>query len=69
VHVRADVALLRQVRRAGVKPNPDPDRTVGESYRCCGRRRERARCGRERDKKGVALRVDLGATVTGERLT
>jgi hypothetical protein len=68
VHVRTQVALLCQLRRARMEANPDPDRTVGESFRCYSRRRERAACGREGNQEGIALRVDLDAAVGPERL-
>ena len=68
VHVHADVALLRQQRLAGVKPHPDANRFRLERVLGLSCRGERlARVG-ERDEEGIALRVDLHASVRGERL-
>ena len=67
VDVDADVALLGQVRRAGVDAHADPDRPGGE--RLLGRCRRAQRTGRggKGDEEGIPLRVDLDAAVDAER--
>ena len=66
VHVCAHVALVRQVRRAGVQAHAHADRPGGERTLPLGRRLERARGGGEDVEEGVPLGVHLHAAVTGE---
>jgi hypothetical protein len=68
VHVDADVARLAQERGTGVDAHPRSNRAGRERVSRVGRRRERSRCRREGDKECVALRVDLDAAVSVERL-
>ena len=68
VDVGADVALLRDVRRARVDADAYPDRPGRELLRHlagCGKRSWR---GREGDEEGVALRVHFNAAVPRERI-
>ena len=65
MHIGADVTLLREQRRAGVKTHPHRqiERVLG-----LARGFERTGRGRKRDEECVSLRVDLDAAVTPERL-
>jgi len=65
--VLADVALLRQMRRARVQPHPHPDRAASQRLLRRPRSRGRPRGGREGDEERIPLRVDLDAAVRGER--
>jgi hypothetical protein len=69
MHICADIALARQVRRARVQADPDTDPSPRHRLgrRVCGR--ERAPRGRERIEERVTLRVDLDAAMPGERVT
>lgn len=62
VDVNSDVPLVGHGWGAGVEPHPHADRTGLERRGRAGRRGER-------DEEGVALRVDLYASVEVERLT
>ena len=63
VDVDADVALGRDVRRAGVDAHPDLDRARGERALSLDRSFERRRRGAKGEKERVALRVHLDAPV------
>ena len=65
VDVGADVALVRQQRRARVNAHPHRDRQRRLGFL---RGRQRTRRGRERDEERIALRVDLDAAVPRERV-
>ena len=68
VDVRADVALLGERWNARVQADADPDRACGERRVSFAGGICRAGRGRESDEEGVALRVDLDASVGGKRL-
>src|SRR5690242_5754502 len=68
VNVDPDISLLRQERRAGVDPDPHPNRAGLERLLPLPRCLERTRCGWEREEERVALRVDLDAVERGKRL-
>src|SRR2546423_11617964 len=65
VEVRADIPLLRQYRRPGVKSHPHRKLELALSLT---RRLERTWRGRKGDEERVTLRVDLDAGVVLERL-
>ena len=65
MHVGADVALRRQERCAGVQTHPHGQCELLLGLPCS---RERTRRGWKGDEKRVTLRVDLDATVAGERV-
>ena len=68
VDVVADVSLLGQVGRAGVKPHPYADRPRLERFLRRPNCTESLRCGRKRDEERIALRVHLDPAVAGKRL-
>src|SRR5688572_1163127 len=63
MYVRSDVALLRQMRGAGMDAHPHADRPEGQSLERLRRGGERSRSSREGDEEGVSLRIDLDAAV------
>ncbi len=68
VYVVSDVALLDQVRSAGVDAHAHADLAFGERVLRLPRRLEGAGRGWEGDEEGVPLRIDLDATVAGDGL-
>ena len=69
VDVDPDVALGRNARGAGMEPHPHGDRPRLERLLCGAHSGHGARCRGERHEECVPLRVDLDATLCGERLT
>ena len=67
--VRADIALIREARRARVNPDPDPDRPVAEIVLHSRRRVQGRGRRREGEEEGIALRVDLMAASLREGLS
>src|SRR5581483_6581250 len=68
VHVGAHVALVGQVRRAGVEPHADADRAAAKRRLRLPRRLGRVDGGREGDAEGISLGIHLDATVPREGL-
>jgi hypothetical protein len=68
VHINADVALLGQVGRPGMKTHAHPDRTPSQSFLRSGGRAQRTGRRGERNEEGIALRVDLDPAVGAERV-
>ena len=68
VNVRADVAFLGQERRARVQPHPHLDRSGGQRLRECPGSDKRTIGRREREEKGVALRIHFNASLSSARL-
>ena len=69
VDVDPDVALVRHDRLAGVDAHAHADRARLERVARVGGRGHGVRCARERDEERVALRVDLDAVVSRERIS
>ncbi len=67
VDVLADVALVGDVRSAGVHAHPEPDRALAEVLDDPRSRPYRSRSGREGEEERVALGVDLHPVVRGGR--
>jgi hypothetical protein len=65
VHVESDIALLRDLRLAGVETHPH---RKGELLLCLSCRGDRRSGRREGDEEGISLRVDLDAAVASEGL-
>ena len=67
VYVDADVALLGEQRLTGVDAHPHADRPSASAACASAAAAMRTARRRERDEEGIALRVDLDATMRGER--
>jgi hypothetical protein len=68
VDVDANVALLGEQRLSGVDAYADTDWSVVQCVLCATCGRESVSRAGERDEEGIALRVDLDATVRREHL-